>query len=328
MCKKLRELLSAAAMMAIGVLLLGGASYGATINVQVVTDRGVYGTGDTVYWTVYAWASKGDNRGVALLSADLDDSTPDTLELPWVDADQFEGSAYGTMQKFVKLVDPVISPVPPELRGIIVMQLPTDRRLDIGNDGRQDHVLAKGSYTVASRGRHTLAAVLNGANYWPDPVSTASRAFELINSYPAYFMVGGLEGDVNGDYCVDMADFATVAAWWASTECHMPPYCGGADITRDGVVDLGDAAIVAGQWLSCEDPGGGLSGDINGDRYVNMVDLSMLAKWWGSSQCHLPPYCGGADISGDGQIDLRDAAVVASQWLWCDDPANSACSAD
>ena len=312
----------------IAALLIGaGMTSAATINVQVVTDKSIYKIGDTVYWTVYAWASKGDNRGVALLSADMEEDTADTLQLPSIAGGEFAGTAYGTEEKFVKFVDPVLSQVSPELRGILVMQLPNDRRLDIGNDGRTDHILVQGSYTIVEHGWHTLSVILNAANYWPDSVNLMAAAFETINSSPARFRVG-LDGDINGDYCVNMLDFSVLAAWWAGSQCDATPYCDGADVTGDGVVDLSDAAVVVGQWLWCDRPDqAGLEADINKDRYVNMLDFSVLAEWWAGSTCNIMPYCDGADVATDGVVDLSDATLFAAQWLWCDDPGNPACAA-
>ncbi|MBE0535404.1 MAG: hypothetical protein IH624_07010 [Phycisphaerae bacterium] len=328
MLKKRRSTLAGpACLMAIAVLFLaaGMPAKGATLNARVLTDKGIYNIGDTVNWTVYMWASKGDNRGIALLSVDMHDDTVDTVQLPALNGADFAKTAYGTPEKFLRMSDPVISSTPPDLRGILVMQLPYDRKLDIGNDGRTDRILAHGSYTITEHGWHTLSAIVNAANYWPDSVSLMSTAFEVVKISPARIRVG-LAADVNADFCVNMLDYSILAAWWGSSQCGDMPYCDGADITADGSVDLSDAAVLAGQWLSCDGPDdGGLKGDVNKDHYVNMLDISVVARWWGHSNCDTHSYCDGADATGDGQVDFGDAAIIASQWLWCDDPTNHAC---
>jgi hypothetical protein len=53
----------------------------------------------------------------------------------------------------------------------------------------------------------------------------------------------------------------------------------------------------------------GLSGDLNGDCRVNLVDFSILAYWYKRPN---PP--AKMDIKKDKKIDLADFSILASQW--------------
>lgn len=55
-----------------------------------------------------------------------------------------------------------------------------------------------------------------------------------------------LDGDANGDYDVDYADFALVSKRWEEESCGA---CGGADLTGDGNVNMEDVKILANNWL-------------------------------------------------------------------------------
>ncbi len=52
------------------------------------------------------------------------------------------------------------------------------------------------------------------------------------------------------------------------------------------------------------------SGDVNGDGYVNVGDLQVLAAAWGQG----PGYNGSEDINGDGYVNVGDLQVLIAQW--------------
>lgn len=54
-----------------------------------------------------------------------------------------------------------------------------------------------------------------------------------------------------------------------------------------------------------------LPADSNGDRRINIVDLSILLYWWGSTPKEVSR---GADINKDGQINLKDLSVMLYYW--------------
>ena len=53
-------------------------------------------------------------------------------------------------------------------------------------------------------------------------------------------------GDIDGNGCVDLVDFALFAPYWRQTGCGQ---CGGADLTGDGKVDIDDLAEFVENWL-------------------------------------------------------------------------------
>lgn len=53
----------------------------------------------------------------------------------------------------------------------------------------------------------------------------------------------------------------------------------------------------------------GLEGDLNGDGKVDIKDLALLGKAFGSYEGH-PRWNATYDLNGDGKVDLLDAAIV------------------
>jgi len=63
-----------------------------------------------------------------------------------------------------------------------------------------------------------------------------------------------------------------------------------------------------------------IPGDINGDCYVNTLDLKQMVDEWLETE-NLT-----ADLSGDGTVNLEDAAILARNWLECSKPGDSICN--
>jgi len=57
------------------------------------------------------------------------------------------------------------------------------------------------------------------------------------------------------------------------------------------------------------------SGDINGDKAVDVADLKLLADNWLRANCDSLENCNGADINEDGAVNLIDFAYLSSVWL-------------
>lgn len=55
-------------------------------------------------------------------------------------------------------------------------------------------------------------------------------------------------GDTNGDCCVNLIDFSTLANQWQQTGCTSPDYCDGADLNGDGTVNGADLNILDDHW--------------------------------------------------------------------------------
>jgi hypothetical protein len=54
----------------------------------------------------------------------------------------------------------------------------------------------------------------------------------------------------------------------------------------------------------------GLVGDINGDRQVDIKDVSFVARRFGMTPGH-PLWDPVADVNGDNNIDIKDVSIVA-----------------
>ena len=57
---------------------------------------------------------------------------------------------------------------------------------------------------------------------------------------------------------------------------------------------------------------GPIPGDIELDRDVDFIDFYLFAEQWQSFGCG---QCGGADLTGDGNVDWADLAVFIANWL-------------
>jgi len=236
------------------VSVISSAVFAATINIRVETDKKIYRVGQTVSWTIYASASQGDNRGVALISVNLDDNTGEPLSPPLTTdpPSEFLDTNYGNEELFMIIGPGTVAETQPTLRDISVMQFPFNKLLDVGNNGDPNYVLAKGTYTAGIVGEHALNPSLNAANYWPDAVNNAV-AFENAVVTPASFTVV-LYSDVNKDYYVNLLDLAEMALYFQQGNCNEISGCNDADLDGSGVVDIADLAGIASEWLSCSDP--------------------------------------------------------------------------
>ena len=82
-----------------------------------------------------------------------------------------------------------------------------------------------------------------------------------------------LDGDITGNWVVDMSDLNVLLFYWLSP-CYL---CSEADIYTDGKIDLKDYSILANDWLQ---EGPNLDGDITGNWVVDMSDLNVLLFYW------------------------------------------------
>ena len=112
----------------------------------------------------------------------------------------------------------------------------------------------------------------------------------------------GIDGDLQPDGVVNIADFGILAGFWNQT-CSAPSWCSDCDINQSEHVDLADAVVVMEQWLSP------LS-----DGIVNMYEFATMAGFWNKT-CSAPGWCDNYDINKSGRVDLTDAVAVAEQWL-------------
>jgi endo-1,4-beta-xylanase len=71
-----------------------------------------------------------------------------------------------------------------------------------------------------------------------------------------------------------------------------------------------------------------LLADLNGDCYVNYLDLKIFADNWLRNDCNESNnWCGRADLwSMDGSVNFVDFSEFALQWMQCNDPENPDCT--
>jgi fibronectin type 3 domain-containing protein len=70
-----------------------------------------------------------------------------------------------------------------------------------------------------------------------------------------------------------------------------------------------------------------LASDLDGDCYVDFIDLDTIANHWLNSDCIAPDNCEGADFEpANGIVNLNDFVNFARQWLWCNDPQDPDCT--
>jgi hypothetical protein len=181
---------------------LATAASASTLNLQVTTDKPVYAPGETVTWTVAAWASAGDNRGVAMLGVDLAESQLEALSSALLDpvagdptSKQLHLGLYNHASGFL-LASDLTGGTPggtydPDVPGVLsevgVLQMPYDPVFNVGNDGSA-HVFATGEYVPAALGSHTLSLAVTDALYWRLATDTTAR-FESANATPVTFLV-------------------------------------------------------------------------------------------------------------------------------------------
>ncbi|MCP4713076.1 MAG: hypothetical protein GY869_30980 [Planctomycetes bacterium] len=240
-----------------------------TIYLEVQTDQDTYALGQTVNWTIYAWTGPpGNNRGISLITFNLDDSANEALSPALTNGSDFADTEFGTPKKFTITRAGTPSPTQPRLLSILTLQSAADRMLDIGNDGNP-HVLCKGSYTATVLGSHTLRIRIQdsetNAQYWTD-ASGGSVGFEDDDITNATFEVTAepivcgdpgtvyLLADLDRNCFVDIFDYNVLGTNWGRTDCVGTSWCQRADIDMSGEVNMVDLQLFCSQWLYCTDP--------------------------------------------------------------------------
>jgi hypothetical protein len=130
--------------------------------------------------------------------------------------------------------------------------------------------------------------------------------------------LGFLDGDLNQDCYVTLADLAVLGLSWMNEPASLKD-----DLNEDGIVDNNDLALFAEDWLYNTDwKNWGQAGNFEMERLENDFDLSgqidlgdlmiLSEHWLGDSECNWP------NLSGDDVINFEDFAVFAQQWGWRD----------
>ncbi len=249
-------------LISLAILLQIVAAPADVVHLQVITDQDTYLVGQTVQWKVYVWVEPGINRGIAYINFDLKDDTYEVLGPALKSGSDFVDTEFGAPQKFIDLKAGTWDPN--TLHDIIAYQLPTYRKLDVGNIG-DPNVFCKGSYTATVLGSHTLSILDARVDYWIagslqairfETIDPNNTAFEVI-SEPSICGDPGtvyLKADLNRNCYVNLLDFNILAKHWTRDDCVDPTWCEGADISEDHFVDLFDVYLFTTQWLYCTDP--------------------------------------------------------------------------
>jgi hypothetical protein len=70
-----------------------------------------------------------------------------------------------------------------------------------------------------------------------------------------------------------------------------------------------------------------LDSDLNGDCYVDSLDLGVIASEWLHTDCISPDNCQNADFAPtDGTVDFLDFSDFGPQWMQCNNPQDPACN--
>jgi GH35 family endo-1,4-beta-xylanase len=72
--------------------------------------------------------------------------------------------------------------------------------------------------------------------------------------------------------------------------------------------------------------GHGLVSDLNGDCYVNLLDVEIISQYWLHTDCSGFGNCEKADMEPDGDVDFADFRDFAVGWLQCNDPQDAGCT--
>jgi parallel beta-helix repeat protein len=127
-------------------------------------------------------------------------------------------------------------------------------------------------------------------------------------------------GDVNRNGFIDQADRDAINASFGSVpgDANWNP---DADINNDNEVDVLDAILCAGhsgyniwkyfgnstftpeQWNVFAK-----MGDVNGDGYINVIDVSIVASYFGET---VPPAPSSVDLDGSGAVNILDISICA-----------------
>jgi hypothetical protein len=127
--------------------------------------------------------------------------------------------------------------------------------------------------------------------------------------YPALlsFEASTIPADMTGDNCVDLADFARLAAAW-QTEPGDENWDADCDISPPtGLIETGDLTLMLENWGQ----GTTIPGDMTGDGCVDLADFARLAAAW-LTEPGDANWDGACDISPPaGLIDIADLSVLA-----------------
>jgi glucuronoarabinoxylan endo-1,4-beta-xylanase len=112
------------------------------------------------------------------------------------------------------------------------------------------------------------------------------------------------------------ANFAYIGTFSTSTPVFLPKQSI-TTIHLAGIINCAD--VQAGNYK--------LDSDLNGDCYVDLLDLEIMANYWLNTNCAISGNCQGADFAPtDGVVDFFDFADFGPQWRQCNNPQDANCT--
>lgn len=122
-----------------------------------------------------------------------------------------------------------------------------------------------------------------------------------------------IQGDANGDNCVDTNDLDMVLAdlGQGGEDADSVP---SSDVDGSGLVDIDDVVIVQFNMGQCGEElpiPPVCPGDVDGDLDIDITDVALLLAAFGSTDPS-PNYNPAADLDDDGDVDITDLAVQLS----------------
>jgi hypothetical protein len=100
---------------------------------------------------------------------------------------------------------------------------------------------------------------------------------------------------------------------------------------NDNESGYSDEATTIPGYQTCQDVLDGgyrLVSDINGDCYVDFLDVDKIALYWLDTNCASHDNCEDADLEPDGDVDFVDFSDFAVDWTRCNHPQDSNCPAN
>jgi beta propeller repeat protein len=108
-------------------------------------------------------------------------------------------------------------------------------------------------------------------------------------------------------YCMDLSTGQVFPVTHYPSTKHSPAIFGDLVVWEDE--RYGNSDIYGNNILL------GISGDINRDGIVNLIDFAILASYWLSENCNVGDHCMGADYDSDGDVDGDDLGRLCELWL-------------
>ena len=315
----------------------GGASTAATVTLDLTSPSNgqTVQPGDTVYWSVTATVSQGNNAGLVAISTDLiQDSTGRPLvDLPpatvvGAGMEGFAGPA--GISNPNKVAGPGYggTPVAKSLLQIGGAQNTfgkpaspgTDFTVDpaVGQSGPQ--VIAQGSFIAPAVAgpylfhiEHGLANVLDDVQPPPSPPSMwpVSSANVVVNAASFTVTVARPEFvpfDLDEDGDVDMNDFAIMQVCYSGS-LPVGSGCGSADLTSDSHVDGKDVTLMTQCGSGANVPPDPLCGDCNNDA---VLDVRESEAELGEDPPDGIQVLGRAKCTGGNTVDCDDNCPCVS----------------